>query len=117
MTDVIDIKSARPGLSLSPTRHKRFGDCRHGHVVVDEHTRSVYCSYCKAQFEAFEILLDMANGVRRVESWRKELSDVRNQLKDLNRQIKNAKDRLKRAAAKQKAPTQAGRGDDVSDVL
>lgn len=116
MSDVIDIRSARgkkppkdatTTLTVKKSRHNRFS-CRHGHLVVDEETRTIVCTSCKAVLDPFLLFCEMAEGHRHVAGWRANLSRLRCELDDLNRQIRNAKARLKRAQRKNPRPD--GRG-------
>jgi hypothetical protein len=92
------VKAPPPGIEKV---ERKFDDCAHRRVFIDEILRRVFCATCEEQLDAVSVLLDYARHERRLHyvyiSQSREMDQRYEELKKLKRLEQNAKARLNRA--------------------
>lgn len=96
--NVVQLKPRDPNAPTMAVKRARF--CRHRYLL-DENRRSVECSECGRQFDAFDAFSLAASEWQRHADNLRHLQDqvlkASEELKELKRQIANAKAQLRRA--------------------
>jgi hypothetical protein len=80
-------------------KEEPYPKCEHLRVTLDEHNRSIECSACGEQMDAFAYLLRWAGQQRRfemeVEYKKRELANLSNELADLKKSVSYVKKKAK----------------------
>lgn len=92
-----DVTTLDPG---KQTELKRSGFCSHRQVVVDTSVRTVTCSTCGADLDAFTWVADYARQERTLRHWEKEQQRHAKIVADLKDEEKRIKARTRNARRK-----------------
>lgn len=92
MSEVIDFTAKAKETVMTPLKSYSRG-CPHTKITLDEHRRQIECDDCGKVFEAFDYLLNWANGQQRI-IWRitaakHESEQLTSQIEELKRQKRN----------------------------
>jgi hypothetical protein len=103
--DVGDIIA--PVLQLVPGGHttkvQGYSFCRHGRTLLEAEQRVVTCRDCGKTLDAFDVLLEYAQGERRWQSREAECRDAAKRLEELKSEERKVKARTKNASRKEAA--------------
>jgi hypothetical protein len=75
--------------------------CRHRVPVLDAEARTVECEGCGKALDAFQVLLEYADGERRWQGWDQSVREKARELEELREEERKVKARTKNAARKE----------------
>lgn len=95
--NLVSVSFGEPGILPKARDHR---GCRHTHVLVDERLRVVECRACKTHLDAIQVLLEIAEGERRLwwalEGLKRKRAGLSSQIESLTKTKHNLQRQLQR---------------------